>query len=107
MRCGACPARSSIARWSRLQLRLALDFSSAWPASAALAAPAINALALGAVDAACRGRQLCSYAVTRRPRRFAVRSKNSAWLATAETVAGWNGLAIRNAGPGRPPGGEA
>ena len=103
MRCGACPTRWSIARWSRSRLRLALGFSSAWRASAALAAPAINALARGAVNAACRRRPLCCYAVTRRSRRFAVRSKNSAWLATAETVAGWNGLAIRNAGSGRSP----
>ena len=42
-------------------------------------------------------------AVTRRSRRFAVRSKNRAWLATADTVAGWNGLAIRKAGSGRSP----
>jgi hypothetical protein len=31
-------------------------------------------------------------------RRFALRAKNSAWLAIAETIAGWNGLAMRNAG---------
>src|SRR5262245_27574995 len=30
--------------------------------------------------------------------RVALRWKNSAWLTTAETVAGWNGLAIRKAG---------
>jgi hypothetical protein len=27
-----------------------------------------------------------------------LRWKNSAWLATAETIAGWNGFEIRNAG---------
>jgi hypothetical protein len=32
-----------------------------------------------------------------------LRWKNSAWLATAETIAGWNGLDIRNAGSGRSP----
>lgn len=31
------------------------------------------------------------------------RWKNSAWLATAETIAGWNGFDIRNAGSGRSP----
>jgi hypothetical protein len=31
------------------------------------------------------------------------RWKNSAWLATAETIAGWNGFEIRNAGSGRSP----
>ena len=39
----------------------------------------------------------------RRWPRLALRSKNSAWLTTAETVAGWNGLAIRKAGSGRWP----
>src|SRR5258705_8548021 len=33
-----------------------------------------------------------------------LRWKNSAWLATAETIAGWNGFEIRNAGSGRSPG---
>src|SRR6266446_7021434 len=32
-----------------------------------------------------------------------LRWKNRAWLATAETIAGWNGLEIRNAGSGRSP----
>src|ERR1700722_18197407 len=32
-----------------------------------------------------------------------LRWKNSAWLATAETIAGWNGLEIRNAGSGCSP----
>src|ERR1700690_4368513 len=32
-----------------------------------------------------------------------LRWKNSAWLATADTIAGWNGLEIRNAGSGRSP----
>ena len=35
--------------------------------------------------------------------RVALRWKNSAWLTTAETVAGWNGFAIRKAGSGRWP----
>src|SRR5271169_355956 len=43
------------------------------------------------------------YAATCRSRRCALRPKNSAWLATAETTASWNGLAIRNAGSGRWP----
>jgi hypothetical protein len=32
-----------------------------------------------------------------------LRWKNSAWLATAETMAGWKGFEIRNAGSGRSP----
>ena len=32
-----------------------------------------------------------------------LRWKNSAWLATADTIAGWNGFDIRNAGSGRSP----
>jgi hypothetical protein len=32
-----------------------------------------------------------------------LRWKNSAWLATAETIAGWNGFEIKNAGSGRSP----
>ena len=32
-----------------------------------------------------------------------LRWKNSAWLATAETMAGWNGFEIKNAGSGRSP----
>ena len=35
--------------------------------------------------------------------RWAVCWKNRAWLITAETFAGWNGLAMRNAGSGRSP----
>ncbi len=31
------------------------------------------------------------------------RWKNSAWLTTADTMAGWNGFEIRNAGSGRSP----
>src|ERR1700709_745396 len=34
---------------------------------------------------------------------FELRWKNSAWLATAETIAGWNGFEIKNAGSGRSP----
>src|SRR5262249_47327583 len=37
MRCADCPTRSSIARWSRSQLRLAWEFSSAWRATTARA----------------------------------------------------------------------
>src|ERR1700694_1468319 len=33
-----------------------------------------------------------------------LRWKNSAWLATAETIAGWNGFEIRHAGSGASPG---
>jgi hypothetical protein len=44
-----------------------------------------------------------NYAVACRSRGRALRPKNSAWLATAETTASWNGLAIRNAGSGRCP----
>src|SRR3981081_4843613 len=36
-----------------------------------------------------------SYAITRRWPRVAFRWKNSAWLTTADTVAGWNGLGGR------------
>ncbi len=32
-----------------------------------------------------------------------LRWKNSAWLATADTIAGWNGFEIKNAGSGRSP----
>jgi len=32
-----------------------------------------------------------------------LRWKNRAWLATAETMAGWNGFEIRKAGSGRSP----
>ena len=41
--------------------------------------------------------------LARRSRRRALRSKNRAWLMTADTVAGWKGFAIRNAGSGRSP----
>jgi hypothetical protein len=44
-----------------------------------------------------------NYAVARRSLRWALRSKNNAWLMTAETAEGWNGLAIKNAGSGRSP----
>src|SRR5262249_32085936 len=50
MRCGACPTRSSTARWSRSQLLLVLEFSSASRATAA-SAPTLSALALGAANA--------------------------------------------------------
>jgi hypothetical protein len=43
-------------------------------------------------DAAARGARLRE-----------LRWKNSAWLATAETIAGWNGFEIKNAGSGRSP----
>lgn len=36
-------------------------------------------------------------------RRRALCWKNRAWLITAETLAGWNGFAMRNAGSGRSP----
>ncbi len=39
----------------------------------------------------------------RASRRRALCWKNSAWLMTAETLAGWNGLAMRKAGSGRSP----
>jgi hypothetical protein len=42
-------------------------------------------------------------AATRGVRLRELRWKNSAWLATAETIAGWNGFEIRNAGSGRSP----
>ena len=44
-----------------------------------------------------------TYAVACRSRGRALRPKNNAWLATAETTASWNGLAIRKAGSGRCP----
>ena len=43
------------------------------------------------------------YTAARRSLRRALRSKNSAWLMTAETAEGWNGLAIKKAGSGRSP----
>lgn len=43
-------------------------------------------------EAAARGARLREF-----------RWKNNAWLATAETIAGWNGFDIRNAGSGRSP----
>jgi hypothetical protein len=43
-------------------------------------------------EAAARGARLREF-----------RWKNSAWLATADTIAGWNGFEIRNAGSGRSP----
>ena len=43
-------------------------------------------------EAAARGARLREF-----------RWKNNAWLATAETIAGWNGFEIRNAGSGRSP----
>jgi hypothetical protein len=50
------------------------------------------------------------YAILRHPcyatlgvRLRELRWKNSAWLATADTIAGWNGLEIRKAGSGRSP----
>lgn len=46
----------------------------------------------GDQDAAARGARLRE-----------LRWKNNAWLATADTIAGWNGLEIRNAGSGRSP----
>src|SRR5581483_6344401 len=63
-------------------------------------------------DAFCASgfRQLCnqpfsghSYHATLGARLRELRWKNSAWLATADTMAGWNGLGIRNAGSGRSP----
>jgi hypothetical protein len=55
-------------------------------------------------DADIWGRRASDHAGTaRRGPRVALRWKNSAWLTTAETVAGWKGLAIRNAGSGRCP----
>ena len=44
-----------------------------------------------------------TYAIACRSRGRALRPKNNAWLATAETTASWNGLAIRKAGSGRCP----
>ena len=46
--------------------------------------------------------QLLAYA-TLGVRLRELRWKNSAWLATADTIAGWNGLEIRKAGSGRSP----
>ena len=42
-------------------------------------------------------------AATREGRLRELRWKNSAWLVTADTIAGWNGFEIRNAGSGRSP----
>lgn len=43
------------------------------------------------------------YGTLPRSRRAAFRSKNNAWLMTADTIAGWKGLVNRNAGSGRSP----
>ena len=43
------------------------------------------------------------YGTLPRSRRAALRSKNKAWLITADTIAGWKGLVNRNAGSGRSP----
>ncbi len=42
-------------------------------------------------------------AAAREGRLRELRWKNSAWLVTADTIAGWNGFEIRNAGSGRSP----
>src|SRR3954454_21054741 len=55
----------------------------------------------GAFSRNRKGRQ--AHAVARASRRLALCWKNSAWLITAETFAGWNGFAIRKAGSGRSP----
>src|SRR5665811_1377473 len=50
----------------------------------------------------CRAALGRAYA-TRGARLRELRWKNSAWLATADTIAGWNGFEIRKAGSGRSP----
>jgi hypothetical protein len=51
-----------------------------------------------------RGRKSAAQeAAARGVRLRELRWKNSAWLATADTIAGWNGFEIRNAGSGRSP----
>jgi hypothetical protein len=50
-----------------------------------------------------RLRRRAQPAAARGARLRELRWKNSAWLATAETIAGWNGFEIRNAGSGRSP----
>ena len=47
--------------------------------------------------------ETASQALARTSRRRALCWKNKAWLMTADTFAGWNGLAIRKAGSGRSP----
>ena len=51
----------------------------------------------------CRQMILTYDAAARGARLRELRWKNSAWLATADTIAGWNGFEIRNAGSGRSP----
>ena len=60
------------------------------------------ALALNYLCYATLVTQLSAYA-TLGVRLRELRWKNSAWLATADTIAGWNGLEIRKAGSGRSP----
>src|SRR6202161_2676465 len=48
--------------------------------------------------------RLVQKAAARGARLRELRWKNSAWLATADTIAGWNGFEIRNAGSGPSPG---
>jgi len=54
--------------------------------------PRVRSSAAVRQDAAARGSRLREF-----------RWKNNAWLATAETMAGWNGFEMRNAGSGRSP----
>jgi hypothetical protein len=58
----------------------------------AIASPIFDRLISRSQEAAARGDRLRE-----------LRWKNSAWLATAETIAGWNGFEIRKAGSGRSP----
>src|ERR1700676_4224057 len=69
----------------------------------------------GRASDACRGTRLRAPVLLTQPslrhpcyatlgvRLRELRWKNSAWLATADTMAGWNGFEIRNAGSGRSP----
>lgn len=65
-----------------------------------LAAAAYGVVACGVrADDMAAGAEADQAAVRLRELRW----KNRAWLATAETIAGWNGLEIRKAGSGRSP----
>src|SRR5712664_931613 len=58
---------------------------------------------LSAPDSFSMQQLLDQEAAARGVRLRELRWKNSAWLATAETIAGWNGFEMRNAGSGRSP----
>src|SRR4051794_12148763 len=76
-----------------------------WPSSAATGSTKIRRTLrhAGSDFVKCRRWRLRYAAGTLGARLRELRWKNRAWLATADTIAGWNGFEIRNAGSGRSP----